>query len=397
MIFSSGSGSIVLETIVLEGCKNLTSLDDVFDVTPEFGVSNFSLEKFRDELKNLTVTRTPSLKDLSLFGFRFLRRLSLRNNGIVSFELQAILPNLEDLDLSGNPVTHFVAYDVTSLTPVLKKFVLTNCSKLESVEFSSSGTKKSSGLLVSLESLILDDNLSLGQVCPWFFRSAPNLKFVSLNRCPKLEVLPGIFTDKRFFPTIEKVEFSGTPLSCDCSLVLQNATHINDVLSETFRSELHGQKTCRFNSTTITVEAFFDNSELCQDENELILSDNNPTLTLSSFDPYAEVEFNSTDFNSTDVNSTDVYDGTDLFETVVVEDDEVTGDNETRVYVWNTIQLDCQSDKEAETIFWVTPTNTVFLLKNKTSDRESCQPTAQILENACGQVFYLCFIETLSH
>jgi hypothetical protein len=127
------------------------------------------------------------------------------------------------------------------------------------------------------------------------------------------------------------------------------------------------------------VDHFFGSSELCQAENELIISDINPTLTLSSFDPYADVDFNSTDVNTTNI-----------FESIfgVDEEEEVVNENnETRVYVWNTVQLDCQLDKEAETIFWVTPTNAVFLLKNNTSDQESCQPTVQILENACGQVW----------
>ena len=42
---------------------------------------------------------------------------------------------------------------------------------------------------------------------------------------------------------------------------------------------------------------------------------------------------------------------------------------------------------EAESIFWVTPTNEVFLVRNETGDWGSCQPTAQILANACGQVY----------
>ena len=387
-ILSSGSGSIVLETIVLEGCNNLTSINDIFNVDSEDDIFNLSVETFRDELKNLTVTKSPSLKHLlGAFGFRFLRQLNLRNNGIVSLELEAILPNLEDLDLSGNPVTRFVPYDVTRKTPLLKKLVLTNCSNLESIEFSSLGAKKTSGLLVTLETLILDDNPNLVRVCPWFIRSAPNLKYVSFNRCPKLEVLPGIFTDHRFFPILEKIDFSETSVSCDCSLHLQNATHINVVLAEIFRRELHRQKTCRYNSTTMPVDHFFGSSELCQAEDELIISDINPTLTLSSFDPYADVDFNSTDVNTTNI-----------FESIfgVDEEEEVVNENnETRVYVWNTVQLDCQLDKEAETIFWVTPTNAVFLLKNNTSDQESCQPTVQILENACGQVWCSCSIYNL--
>ncbi len=148
--FSSGSGSIVLETITLEGCKNMTSLSNVFELTSlhsEGLFNSIDIEKYRDDLRNLTVTLTPSLTELTAKGFRSLRRLNLRHNGISAIKLDAALPNLVDIDLSGNPVTHFNADDVTSASQSLKKLVLSNCSKLQSIDFAA---KNSPGLLVNL-------------------------------------------------------------------------------------------------------------------------------------------------------------------------------------------------------------------------------------------------------
>ncbi len=110
---------------------------------------------------------------------------------------------------------------------------------------------------------------------------------------------------------------------------------------------------------------------MCQEE-EFSLSENNPTLSLTWFDPYAEEDSNS---------SLWLIEPAEYF-----VEDEKEDVLENGVHVWTTVQLDCQADEEADAIFWVTPSNTVFLIKNKTSDGEFCQPTAQILENACGQV-----------
>ena len=74
-------------------------------------------------------------------------------------------------------------------------------------------------------------------------------------------------------------------------------------------------------------------------------------------------------------------------DTDIEEDEEEAIDVfEVGVQVWTTVQLDCQLEEGAESIFWVTPTNTVFLIKNKTTDGEFCKPTSAILEHACGQV-----------
>ena len=90
------------------------------------------------------------------------------------------------------------------------------------------------------------------------------------------------------------------------------------------------------------------------------------------FDPYAEVDANATLSNDTDIEENDEEEAIDVFE--------------VGVQVWTTVQLDCQLEEGAESIFWVTPTNTVFLIKNKTTDGEFCKPTSAILEHACGQV-----------
>ena len=223
------------------------------------------------------------------------------------------------------------------------------------------------------DTLILDNNPELLTICPWFLRSAPNLFFVSLNQCPKLDLLPGIFIDQRFFPKLEKVDWEGTTCRCDCNLARINATaHDNVNLVQIFREELKRQNVCRDNSSkSISVESFFDNPEMCQEE-EFSLSENNPTLSLTWFDPYAEDDSNSSLWLIGPA------------EYLVEEEEEDVLEN--GVHVWTTVQLDCQADQEADSIFWVTPSNTVFFIKNKTTDGESCQPTAQILENACGQV-----------
>jgi hypothetical protein len=133
-----------------------------------------------------------------------------------------------------------------------------------------------------------------------------------------------------------------------------------------FRQDLERQKVCRHNLTTVDIDSFLDDAESCRRENEIDLSYHNPTLDVSWVDPYADDDVNST----------------------VVEDDEpeAEGFEGRRVPVWNTVQLDCRSDNEAESVFWVTPTNAVFLLRNRTSEEDFCQPNVQILHNACGQV-----------
>jgi len=178
--------------VVLDGCKNLTSLNEVFDVS---NATTFDASKFRDVVKNLTVTQSTELKHCDVAGFRFLRRLILRQNGIVSFELQSALPNLETIDLSENPMTRFIASDVISAAPNLKKLVLTNCSNLERVDFTGSSfpSEKSQGLLVSLESLVLDDNPRLAFVCPWFLRCQKLKNFFSSSPTQRPNKLGRLF------------------------------------------------------------------------------------------------------------------------------------------------------------------------------------------------------------
>ena len=128
----------------------MTSLANIFELTSQHSEGLFNsidIEKYRDDLKNLTVTFTPSLTKLTAKGFRSLRRLNLRHNGISAIKFDAALPNLEDIDLSGNPVTHFNADDVTRASKSLKKLVLSNCSKLQSIDFAA---KNSPGLLINL-------------------------------------------------------------------------------------------------------------------------------------------------------------------------------------------------------------------------------------------------------
>jgi hypothetical protein len=286
--FSSESGTIHLEAITLEGCDNLRSLDDIFDIVDNSTLSNSTLEisLYGHDLKNLTVTQSRQLTDIKTSnGFRSLRRLILRHNGINNFELQSIFENLEFVDLSGNPITHFIASDLTNYAPNLKVLVIANCTELKRIDFSSFPAK-SSGLLVNLDTLILDDNPRLTVVCPWFLRSAFNMSFVSLNRCPKLDVLPGMFLDIRFFPVLKTLRWEGTPAQCDCALAAlqqqnENATiYVNKNLFQSVRQELDRHNYCRENSTLISIEKFFGDPGKCQDQ-EFSLSDKNPTLTLS--------------------------------------------------------------------------------------------------------------------
>ena len=235
----------------------------------------------------MTVTRSYRLNDVKTsHDFRSLRRLTLRHNAINNFELRRTFQNLEFVYLSGNPVTHFIASDLTNFAPNLKVLVIANCTELERVDFAKFPAK-SSDLLVNLDTLILDDNPKLTTVCPWFLRSAFNLTFVSLNRCPKLDVLPGMFIDKRFFPVLKTLRWEGTPAQCDCALATppqeqnENATiHVNENLLQSVRKELGRHNYCRENSTLISVDKFFGDPEKCQDQ-EFSLSDKNPTLTLS--------------------------------------------------------------------------------------------------------------------
>ena len=348
----------------MDGCKNLTSLTDIFSVT-----STFDALKYRDVVRDLTVTNATLLRHCDVVGFRFLRRLTLRRNAIEAIEFSNVLTNLETLDLSENPLTRFVASDVIGVTPNLKTLILSNCSDLEQILLANSNfpTDKPPELLVSLESLVLDDNPRLVFICPWFLRSAPNLLRVSINRCPKLDIDPGVFVDSRFFPALKDIELSETSLTCDCSLLPQNKSNLNPDLVQKFRDDLRQQNVCRHNLTTVSVESFFNGVEACQLENEINLSDHNPTLDLSWFDPYTEVDENAT---SAAVE--------------VLTDYETT--EERRIPVWNTVQLDCRSDSEAESVFWVSPTNAVFLLMNRTTADDTCHPNVQILRNACGQV-----------
>ena len=335
-----------------------------------FDIPSFDASKYRDNVKNLTVTHALRLTRFDIERFRSLRQLILRQNGIITLELKSILPNLEILDLSENPMTQFTASDVISVAPSLKTLILSNCSNLERIEFTNSiflDEKLAPGLLVSLDNLVLDDNPNLSFVCSWFLRSAPNLSTVSLKNCPRLEIEAGVFVDRRFFPSLTNVASPGTPLLCDCALFPGNKSHVNGDLAQRFRDQLERQKVCRHNSSSVNVDSFLNDApEACQVENEVVLNDHNPTLELSYFDPYIEPEENATlSMNQTYLEIED-YDG--------------------RVPVWNTVVLDCQSDNEAESVFWVTPTNAVFLLRNKTIEQDSCQPTVQILNKACGLV-----------
>ena len=285
--FSSDGGKIHLETITLEGCDNLTSLDDILDISTEAN-STSEFEGFRDDITNLTVTRSRRLIEIQAWnGFPSLRRLTLRHNGIQKIKLYSILPNLEFVDLSGNPVTHLIASDLTSYAPNLKELVISNCTELTRIDFAKVSAKNSPELLVNLDSLNFDDNPKLSVVCPWFLRSAFNLSFVSVNRCPKLDLLPGMFIDTRFFPVLKTVRWEGTPAECDCALATpqqqqnENATiHVNENLLQSLQQELSRHNYCRQNSILISVDKFFSDPEVCQDE-EFSFSEKNPTLTLS--------------------------------------------------------------------------------------------------------------------
>jgi hypothetical protein len=259
--FSSSSGSIVLESLALDGCKNLTSLDDIFG---DFAAADAGVTDLRVGLKNLTVTRAPALETCRVAGFRHLRRLDLRHCGVARLHLDAALPSLEDVDLSGNAWTHFDASDVIGGAPNLKTLALSNCTNLESVILSSPPAARASGLLVNLVTLILDDNPNLVSVCPWFLRSAPNIATVSMERCPRLGFPAATLSDTRFFPALQRVGLAETSLACDCDLLQLNRSHVNVELAQSLQSELRRRKVCSHNGTDLSVDAFFSDPARCR-------------------------------------------------------------------------------------------------------------------------------------